>query len=95
MCRCSIGSASCLPQSRIHSCHVGLSLGILARIIVSIKLAEYKDVDWIQLTLVNTVTSLHVIRREISEQLSVYQALMRNCDKRDWFITELTFLTTN
>jgi hypothetical protein len=37
-----------------------LSLDLLARIIVSIQLAGNQDVVWIQLTLVNTVTSLHV-----------------------------------
>jgi hypothetical protein len=41
----------------------GLALGVPARIIVSIHLAGNEDVEWIQLTLVNTVTSLHVTHK--------------------------------
>ena len=38
----------------------GLALGVPARGVVNIQLAANEDVEWIQLALVNTVTSLHV-----------------------------------
>jgi hypothetical protein len=67
----------------------GLSLDLTTRMIVSIQLAENGDADWIQLTLANTTTSLHVTRRGISEQLSF------DDEKWNWFVSELAFVTTN